>query len=139
MDLDKKLELAHDWAMERLKDPNYVVTMDTFAIAAWQYADAMAAEYEKRNVKETPCALKDFLKDEFQPDWSQAPDGYNWWAIDEGLKEAFWFNLDNGPHIRYKGIYKGVIWDYDDEGGDHEKAPTFNYQGDWKDSLRKRP
>ena len=68
MNLDDKLKLAHEWAMSMLaKDPRYSDATD-FDVRAWQYADAMEAEYNKRKVSGFP----DALKEEFQPDWSVA-------------------------------------------------------------------
>lgn len=54
---------------------------------------------------------------EWQPDWSQAPNGTTGWSMMEsGL--ARW-HLHHGAGVLY--------------------APSFGYQGDWRESLRKRP
>lgn len=110
-----KLEMAHEMALAMAADGN--VPNENIVAIVWQYADAMQAEAEKRK----PSGLPEALKEEWQPDWSQAPDGADaWrmygdgncaWLIDFGDKDFKWF----------------------------DRAPSFNYQGDWKDSLRERP
>ena len=56
---------------------------------------------------------------EWQPDWSQAPtDAYEWLMV--GADSFLWRILEDGKIL-------------------HLKAPSFNYQGHQKDSLRKRP
>lgn len=81
-------------------------TRDGLAYEAFELAEAMQAEAEKRKPKE-----------EWQPDWSQAPrdDVVAWEMIDKD--QAIWRVKDNRYYL----------------------APSFNYQGDWRDSLRKRP
>lgn len=59
--------------------------------------------------------------DEWQPDWSQAPDDTTHWGVELGT--AYWLKEEE-----VDGLFCKI-----------SKAPSFNYQGDWKDSLRKRP
>ena len=135
-----KLTMAHEWAMKRLNDPDYVVPMDQFAADAWRYADAMQAEADKRNNKETcdknigldSSVLKpsNSMELEWQPDWSQAPCWADWWAMDDC--DYFWW-YEKSPEMKNGGWC--VSWASDD----FEKAPSFNYQGNWQESLRKRP
>ena len=59
------------------------------------------------------------VKQEFQVDWSQAPeDAFEWKMV--GDNEAAWVSFHAGEFYL-------------------EDAPNFNYQGAWQDSLRKRP
>lgn len=57
------------------------------------------------------------------PDWSQAPD-----------VSHFTHDRINGWKMGCHGIAFWLIG-----GGIWGQAPTFNYPGDWRDSLRKRP
>ena len=51
----------------------------------------------------------------------------DWWAIDKDLV-SFWH--EDKPKFDEVEFYQcGVFCD----------APSFNYQGNWQDSLRKRP
>ena len=133
-----KLDMAHEYAMKCIGNPNVSVKTNNEIIAfAWQYADAMQAEADKRNNKETcdknigldSSVLKpsNSMELEWQPDWSQAPDWANWWAIDKDLV-SFWH--EDKPKFDEVEFYQcGVFCD----------APSFNYQGNWQESLRKRP
>lgn len=129
-----KLTLAHSYALLHMTIPQYK-DVDDLELVGWafDYAEAMLAENEKRKDKSRPEVL-----DEWQPDWSQAPDGANWWAMDESGR-SFWFAYEPYISSEYPDEW---IFDGKNHGGiGHEywKSPNFNYQGDWKDSLRKRP
>lgn len=73
---------------------------------------------------------------EWQPDWTLAPEGYDWYAVDsdgEGTftnYEPFMFcGRWAPPYSSHRtGIKKLSL-----------PGVNFNYQGDWRDSLRKRP
>lgn len=67
---------------------------------------------------------------DWQPDWSQAPEWANSWGMAE-IGQAWW--LSGEWHVNNRGGFSstGFI--------KAEKAPSFDYQGNWKDSLRKRP
>lgn len=147
-----KLELAHDWAMRNYGQFN---TEKDLAKFAWKYADAMYEELEKRESKERPAIIAgvvapaehyyngkkfDSLKDaceyameQWQPDWSQAPDGFNWFAVDKnGL----------GYFYSYKPKYDDehdYWYDVDCLEGSALLSELHGYTGDWKDSLRERP
>ena len=95
-------------------------------------------EFSYERVDPALVVLKQVDRGDWQPDWSQAPDGYDWWAFDGVNKKANWYKSE--PYID------------DDEEGDDEwnielqadtkvflEAPSFDYKGDWKESLRKRP
>ena len=51
-----KLELAHEWVMRHMGDKYIELTVER----AWQYADAMYAELEKRKDTSRPDVLNDF-------------------------------------------------------------------------------
>lgn len=99
-----KLEMAHEWYMMQIRRNGCALVAD-----AWKYADAMQAEADKRNKEEAEEKRKymrellnadnTFLEKEgrhfddmeWQPDWNQAPEWYNWWAMDEDRK-CHWFS-----------------------------------------------
>ena len=99
------------------------------SIYAYEIADAMQAESDKRKPKGLPEVL-------FEPDWSQAPESAKWWAMDDNCM-AYWFNLE--PFV----LLECGEWMLGNSGEGannvYSAAPPFNYQGDWKSSLRKRP
>lgn len=123
-----KAKMAHDWAMKYGKmDSNY--NRENTVKLAWDYADEMQAEEDKRVVKFPDVFFDTKLNEEWQPDWSQAPDGYNWWAMD---RDGFSCWHKSKPNTQ-SGIYFWIRLPT------ATKAPSFNYQGNWQDSLRKRP
>ncbi len=73
-----KLKLAHDYAIA-LINSDCEMQFDKFIQLCWNYADAMQAEAEKREDKMRP----EVLKEEWQPDWSQAPGKMKWFSIDK--------------------------------------------------------
>lgn len=137
-----KLTMAHEWAMKHSECASH---MDFDVKSAWEYADAMQAEADKRNPPLTRGYMDDeamkkyvdftapkaiveaertnVLKEDWQPDWSVAPVDADAWKI-VGRSEAYWLKKHTNPE-------QPLIW--------LANAPTFNYQGDWKDSLRERP
>lgn len=90
-------------------------------LEAWKLADTMQAESDKREDKTRPAVLQE----KWQPDWSVAPDWANWWVMDAD-GDAAW--------CEEKPIKAKDFW-YGKEGN----SSSFNYQGNWQDSLRKRP
>lgn len=137
-----KLELAHEYAKIMLKISaesgdlfltNTDEIVKSIVSSSFNFAEEMIAENEKRKDKSLPEVLE-----EWKLDWSQAPDGANWWAMDESGR-SFWFAYEPYISSEYQDEW---IFDGKNHGGiGHEywKSPNFNYQGDWKDSLRKRP
>lgn len=91
---------------------------------AWEIADAMQAEADKRENKERP----DVLKEEWQPDWSKAPDDAKYWAMDKDHTANFFINKPE--------ITNGNGWDF---GGVMQANNTHGFTGNWQGSLRKRP
>ena len=129
-----KLTIAHEWYMKHADGAN--THMDLEIGLAWKYADAMQDEADKR-VKaqeevdaEQSKMVRETLQSsgkEWQPDWSLAPCWADWWATDKDL-DSFWH--ENKPNFDEIEFYQcGMFCD----------APSFNYQGNWQDSLRKRP
>ena len=146
-----KAKMAHDWYMKHSESPSF---MDTEIKMAWQYADAMQAEANKREKEESEkkrADIREMLKAnntfveregqhfddvEWQPDWSQAPSWANWWvaiANSKGEISGGWF-FSKEPEI---GKGDGVSVYYG--SGDSTLTGSFGYQGNWQDSLRKRP
>ena len=69
--------------------------------------------------------------EEWQPDWSQAPDVATHWTMRQDGKCLWW---------KGKPLFDGSCF-YDAVGICHTVgyAPSFGYTGDWRNSLRKRP
>ena len=137
-----KLEMAHDWAMENMwKDKYKDLTCLEFAKLSHDYADAMQAEADKRK-KEEQDKLKQNERnyhdelvfiglEEWQPDWSQAPDWAKYFTIDSLGIARFW---------DYEPTKTSASWFIDDDVVWRcEETAIFNYKGDWRESLRKRP
>ena len=148
-----KLETAHEWYLKHSESPSF---MNTEIEMAWDYADAMQAEADKRDkeealqkrkaIREMLNADNTFLEKEgqhfddveWQPDWSQAPEWANWWAMDGFSKKANWYidkpYLDDDSEVESE-------WDIDLKTNTetYMHAPSFGYTGDWRNSLRKRP
>lgn len=133
-----RLELAHEWYMKHSRG---VLHINSDIVDAWQYADAMLAENEKRKSKTTLTTLQQtFINgveqpryapcvEEWQPDWSVAPEWANWWAMDLDNNQAHWFEVEP--------IIDGISWYRRTRVC--KQSSDFNYQGNWRDSLRKRP
>ena len=123
-----KLEMAHEWAMKH-GDAETVGSRQNMVKYAWDYADAMQAEADKReNIK----LIDDILSDPFKGvdpiiDWHNYRNGlYHFWAMDED-GSAFWHNrMPKEDNMNWSSNRK-------------YKAPSFGYTGDWRNSLRKRP
>ena len=138
-------QMAHEFAMKLVGNPNTPLKdINSIVCASWSYVDAMQAESDKRKPKGLPDAIKGLESSKKIPpldkdatikysdglviDWSQAPKWARWWAIDKD-RLAFWHHTK--PKNDDIEFYQcGEFCCY---------APSFNYQGDWKNSLRKRP
>ena len=129
-----KLEMAHEWYLKHLE-----VHESASVHGAWQYADAMQAEADKREKEEAAQRRKEIREmlnapntfveregqhfddvEEWQPDWSQAPNNALTWAINSDGYASWALYKD--------GHYFSTV-----------QAPSFGYTGDWRESLRKRP
>ena len=103
-----------------------IVDMKIVAALSFDYAEAMLAEQEKRTDKTRPAVL-----DEFQVDWNQAPEWANWWAMDSnGI--CYWYMTEPRLTETFPNEWIGGAYPTDIQ------APSFNYQGDWRDSLQER-
>ena len=74
--------------------------------------------------------------DEWQPDWSQAPDSLvKYFAVDENGRGGWFISKPTlcSDHWYWSDFEERV----DNDHYDH--APSFSYTGDWRESLRKRP
>lgn len=120
-----KLELAHDYAKIMLKISaesgdlfleNTDEVVKSIVLSSFNLAEEMLAENEKRKDKSRPEVLE-----EWQPDWSKAPDWADKWEINDyisGFMQAWWLDKNNEKA---------------------EAAPLFDYNGNSSNSLRKRP
>ena len=149
-----KLEMAHEWIM---KHDDGSMSVEVVVFKAWQYADAMQAEADKRERKERTDVLLTKDKDgnclhfhhefghkkcmdcgasleEWQPDWSQAPDNdVQYFAVDEDGQGGWYIT---------KPTLCSDHWYWSEWGerlNKYDHAPSFGYTGDWRNSLRKRP
>ena len=119
-----KLTIATQVLLKLIETDKTGFDAEGIAVYSFEIADAMQAEAEKREDKTRP----DVLKEEWQPDWSQAPDDAKYWAMD-GCGQCNWYAIK--PEVC------GTQWDF---GRVIEQAHTgYGYQGNWQDSLRKRP
>ena len=141
-----KLEMAHEWAMKH-GNAETVGSRQNMVKHAWDYADAMQAEADKRNkaeaeqkrkaIREMINADNTFLEKEgqhfddveWQPDWSKAPNGYDWFVVGGRSGKGFFCLVE-------PSIVKDHYWFV---GEDCLSVDKHNYQGDWRNSLRKRP
>ena len=132
-----KAKMAHDYAIEMLKrgDPERSIAFD-----AWTLADAMQAEADKRKpIPKLPALQQTFIEgveqpryapscDEWQPDWSDAPDNMTHFAVD--ANGSGWF-FNREPHADSDSCWYC--------GDDSAELKNHSYTGNWQDSLRKRP
>ena len=118
-----------------------ILELENISETAYSLADYMQAEADKREKEESEkkrADIREMLKDnntfveregqhfddvEWQPDWSQAPVRATAWEI-PNYGVPMWLQSHNNINQPY-------VWLSD--------APSFNYKGDWKNSLRKRP
>ena len=138
-----KLQMAHEMALA-IQGTKLIHDMELVSDMAWKYADAMQAEADKRNNKETcdknigldSSVLKpsNSMELEWQPDWSQAPSRMNYFFMNRNGAKYWAINKPDEPNMTEHVI------DFRDCGGDcYAFASSQNYQGLWQDSLRKRP
>ena len=153
-----KLEMAHEIAVAmQSKEP--ITDMKLLSALAWCYADAMQAAADKRECKERTDVLLTKDKDgnclhfhhefghkkcmdcgasleEWQPDWSQAPDSLvKYFAVDENGRGGWFISKPTlcSDHWYWSDFEERV------DNDNYDYAPSFGYTGDWRNSLRKRP
>lgn len=129
-----KLKMAHEYAIA-LINSDCEMQFDKFIRLCWNYADAMQAEADKRENGEQSKHVFEAI-DEWQPDWSQAPEWANWWAMDADRK-SHW--LSKEPYLN-DSVGEWILRN-NGEGLDNIFLPSldYGYTGDWRESLRKRP
>ena len=128
-----KLQMAHEYAMKHVQE-GFDINYDVLVVEAWKYADAMQAEADKRAVKLPDVFFDTKPNEEWQPDWSQAPEWAGWFSVSKD-GSAQWMKSSGGaPYIGGCGSMFFSIGIFK-----REPCETFNYQGNWQDSLRKRP
>lgn len=117
-----KLEMAHEYAMLHMMNTQYK-DVDDLEMVQWafDYADAMQAEAEKRLVGAK-------YKEEWQPDWSKAPDGFDYFVKQYDDLEYF---LSIKPDLE--------VGCWVTEVDAHWSDTIQNCPAPWRDSLRKRP
>lgn len=142
MKLDK-LTMAHEWYMKNSNGGSFIIHD---VKSAWQYADAMQAEADKRKSKpELPSLQQTFIDgveqpryappcEEWQPDWSQAPSRMNYYFMNRDGGEYWTVNKPDEPNMTEH------VMEFRACGGDcYAYASSQNYQGKWQKSLRKCP
>lgn len=124
-----KLELAHEYAKVMLTQ-NITRTDIELAELSFSLAEAMLAENENRQDKSRPEVLTDF-----EIDWDKIPNWANFFAIDkDGLQYIYGYEPYLSNTCDYWADHKGLV-----DGHSEEVEIIENYQGDWRESLRKRP
>ena len=150
-----KLEMAHEYAMKHIQE-GWDINYDVLVVDAWQYADAMQAEADKR-IKAK--AKKDAEKSKvFFEKLTKNEDGsckHFHTTLNRG--ECFdcgeKLNMADSPQLEWQPDWSQaprcdvVAWDINEHGqgrwiasdNGYYLAPSFGYTGDWRESLRKRP
>ena len=138
-----KLEMAHEFMLAMVKagcsdGPELLER-------AWEYADAMQAEADKREPSGFPNVLRGACGEivavkvddkEWQPDWSQAPDSLvKYFAVDKNGRGGWFISKPTlcSDHWYWSDFEERV------DNDNYDYAPSFGYTGDWRNSLRKRP
>ena len=128
--------MAHEYAIA-LINSDCEMQFDKFIRLCWNYADAMQAEADKREPSGFPNVLRGACGEivavkvddkEWQPDWSQAPMGFNRFVVGSDGGYGFFTNME--PQLQD---------DFWFVGADGIVIKDHGYQGNWQDSLRKRP
>ena len=127
-----KLQMAQEYALKMLENLNPMQidkpTRDGLAYECFELAEAMLAENDKRVVKLPDVVFDANKNEEWQPDWSQAPMGFNRFVVGSDGGYGFFTNME--PQLQD---------DFWFVGADGIVIKDHGYQGNWKDSLRKRP
>ena len=125
--------MAQEYALKMLENLNPMQidkpTRDGIAYECFELAEAMLAENDKRVVKLPDVFFDANKNEEWQPDWSQAPEWAGYFAMDE---DGEFYYFEQSPSMA------NCSWQPQSHG---EVGETFNhsYKGNWQDSLRKRP
>lgn len=111
---------AHEYAM---KHDNDTLSVEVLVFKAWQYAEAMQAQLDKRKAPEPDL-------DTWQLDWNLAPQGYDWFVKNTNGRTGF---VTQKPYINLNTSKWMVMGD-----GEFFEC-KINCPLDWRKSLRKRP
>lgn len=134
-----KAKMAHDYLL-KLMETNPKLNAKYATEFVWEMVDAMQAEADKRKpIPKFPALQQTFIDgveqpryapscDEWQPDWSDAPDNMTHFAVD--ANGSGWF-FNREPHADSDSCWYC--------GDDSAELKNHGYTGDWQDSLRKRP
>ena len=124
--------MSQEYALKMLENLNPMQidkpTRDGIAYECFELAEAMLAENDKRVVKLPDVFFDANKNDEWQPDWSQAPMGFNRFVVGSDGGYGFFTNME--PQLQD---------DFWFVGADGIVIKDHGYQGNWQDSLRKRP
>lgn len=152
-----KLEMAHQYFMQTMgfiRNNDIDHNFDDVVSEAWDYADAMQAEADKREKQKAiddAESSKGFFEkltgsralqqtfidgieqprysdEQWQPDWSRAPDDCRFFCVASNGGYGFFTNLE--PELMGDYFYVGC-------GG--LMIESHGYTGKWQDSVRKRP
>lgn len=123
-----KLEMAMQMIVAEVRMVGITSIDNDKVIDAWNLADAMQAEADNREKEKQSKHVFEAI-DEWQPEWSQAPEWANFLVMSfKGT--AYWHSSEPRP--------SGAGWV---DGGHCDLAHLDCYHGagDWRNSLRKRP
>jgi len=123
-----KLQMAHEYAIALINSRSENMEFDKFINLCHNYADAMHLEDEKRKDKSLP----EVLRDGFVIDWSSIEPEIDYVAMDADKR---WHGYRNEPNLKLDENQ----WVLGDHDSDYSHLLLDGYQGDWKQSLRKRP
>ena len=98
--------------------------------------DSDGVKYERLNPKTISICSANMGFDsqvltEWQPDWSQAPEWAVAFTVDTHGDSMWWSEQPTRTSLSWF-VDDHIVWRCD-------SAPSFNYKGNWRDSLRKRP
>ena len=123
-----KLTMAHQYFLQAHKfviENSIQHDYKDLVKESWDYVGDMQAEADKRlnaDVEATDAS-------KWQPDWGQSPEWASWWAMDLDNTQAHWYEVEP--------VADSIAWRR--RTRTCKQAPSFGYQGNWKDSIRKRP
>ena len=143
-----KMKLAHEYALEMAKQG---IPLKSCKELGWKYADAMQAEAEKRNKAEAQQRRKEIREmlnadntfveregqhfddvEEWQPDWSQAPNDATAWEY-LGHNTARW-------HTTKNGAFRGAdLFGYSGVGMLLVERPEPKFEVDWGQAPNEYP
>lgn len=145
-----KLEMAHEIAVA-MQSQEPITDMKLLSALAWQYADAMQAEADKREHKEPRETHKNLAEFNMHPEYDASinypPDAWVMYKGEKRLAVSIDIKKEWQPDWSQAPESDVVAWDINKHGqarwitndNGYYLAPSFGYTGDWRNSLRKRP